>query len=306
MRIRILICVLLLASVAVAQGSKTGSGKSQPKAVVAADKAVEAPPTPQVTQQVVEAFLKRVYGFNQDISFKVAEVKKADAPGVTDAVVVASSAQGQQVVHFYVLPDGGHVIMGDLVPFGTDPFASNRATLEKESFGPTKGPAGAPLTIVEFADLQCPACKAAQRDVERLQEEFPQVKFVFQSFPLDMHPWANLAARYLDCVERQSNDQGVSFLQTVFIHQGDITLDNSKEKLERYAGMIGADGPKATVCAEALETSDRIRRSISLGKSMKITGTPSIFVNGHPAVLSDYEHLKSMVDFELAQAPAAK
>jgi protein-disulfide isomerase len=307
MRIRIVICMLLLAGLATAQGTKNGSAKGGAKLKPSVEKTeavttpAAVPATAEVTKELVETFLKRVYGFNQEISFKVADLRKSEAPGVTDAIVVASTAQGQQVVHFYVLPDGGHVVMGDMVPFGRDPFASTRKELESSAFGATKGPAEAPITIVEFADLQCPACKAAQTDVEKLQADFPQVKFVFQSFPLDMHPWANLAARYLDCIQRKSNDLGLNFVQTVFIHQGDITPENAKEKLERYASMIGADGAAAGVCAETSEAKDRVARSIALGKLVKISGTPSIFVNGHPAVMSDYEHVKALVEFELAQ-----
>lgn len=311
MRIRIVICMMLLAGVALAQGTKTGAAKSAPqpapKVKKAVPAAITAPATVEVTQELVETFLKRVYGWNLEISFKVTELRKSEAAGITDAVVIASTTQGQQLIHFYVTPDGGHVIMGDLVPFGSDPFAPQRELLNRENFGPTKGPKDARLTVVEFADLECPACKAAQPEVEKLQKDFPQVKFVFQSFPLDqLHPWANQAARDLDCLQRENNDQALSFLETVFIHQADVTPENSKEKLDKYLGMVGADPAKIAVCAESPETKQRIARSQDLGHQVKITGTPSLFVNGHPAVLSDYEHLKSLLEYELAQANSAK
>jgi len=137
----------------------------------------------------VEAFLKRMFGYNENLAFKVSSIKPTGAQGISEVTAVVNTPQGQQILRFFVTGDGEHAIMGELLPFGVDPFAKNRALLKKEAFGASKGPADAPMQIIEFADLECPACKQALPMVQRLQQDFPTARFIFQSFPLEtIHP----------------------------------------------------------------------------------------------------------------------
>ena len=97
-------------------------------------------------------------------------------------------------------------MVGEIIPFGKQPFEQSRLELQKKVTGPTRGPANAPVLLVEFSDLQCPHCKEANPTIERLLNEDPNVRFVFQNFPLPSHNWALKAAAYSDCVGRASND----------------------------------------------------------------------------------------------------
>ena len=68
--------------------------------------------------------------------------------------------------------------------------------------GPSRGPADAPVTLVEFSDLQCPHCKEAQPTIDKLMAEEKNARLVFQNFPLPAHDWAAKAAYYGDCIGR--------------------------------------------------------------------------------------------------------
>src|SRR5208337_4076133 len=117
--------------------------------------------------------------------------------------VVFLTAEGQQIGHWYVSRDQKHVILGDLLPFGADPYMHERSELSKSAFGPAKGADNAKLLIVEFADLECPACKEAAPIIQKLRNDFPEARFIFQSYPLaQLHPWAVRASSYLDCIAR--------------------------------------------------------------------------------------------------------
>src|SRR6267154_1914238 len=113
--------------------------------------------------------------------------KPAAVPGLAQVDVVLASPQGQQLSRFYITPDGQHAVIGDIIPFGAKPYDPARKVLEKGITGPSRGPKNAPVTIVEFGDLQCPACKAAQPAIEGLIAAEPDAHFVFQNFPLEMH-----------------------------------------------------------------------------------------------------------------------
>lgn len=302
------VVVLCLSAGMLAQAgaSKTAAKAPTKKAAAAAEESKEASATVHVpSDATVDAFLKRMWGYNENLAFKVVSVKAVGTTGLSEAIAVVNTPQGQQVLRFYVTADGEHAIMGELMPFGTDPFLKDRSRLKKDAFGAAKGTKDAPLLIVEFADLECPACKAALPVVQKLQADFPQARFVFQSFPLDIHPWAALAAQYLDCVARRNDDAGWTFIESVYAHQGEITPENAKEKLDKYAGFANQDPATIATCAQSPEAIARVQQSIALGKDLNVNQTPTLFVNGRGITgmnSQDYDGLKAVVQYELEQA----
>jgi protein-disulfide isomerase len=291
----------------------------------AADATKAEPPAGAPTQAMAEAYFKRVFGYDSNLQVRILDISLSPIPEMYEITALFSTPEGQQASHWYVSKDLKHAIAGDVLPFGADPFAKERSELAKSAFGPTKGPADAKLLIVEFADLECPACKEAQPVMEKLRSDFPQARFVFQSFPLEkLHPWALRASAYLDCIARSNQDQAFTFLEAVYTHQKDIedavrktdaggkaTVDDAvvTERLRHYAEMAGADPGKTQSCAEAPATAERITRSQVLGQSVAITGTPTLFINGrrvgNPG-MAQYEALKAVVAFEADQAAGAK
>lgn len=252
----------------------------------------------------VLSFYNRMFGFQPNLNFKVADIRWSDVPGIAEVTAIANTPEGQQVAKLYVTADGKHAISGEMIPFGADPYADNRAKL-KQAFGPTRGSATPEVTIVEFADLECPACKAAQPIVDRLLNDEPNARLIFQSFPLaQLHPWAMEAASYLDCIYRTDNQDAVTFLQTIYEHQGEITKENATDKLKEYAQQAKTDPAKVAACAATPATRERIQKGIDLGHELQVTGTPTLFINGRPVGNVGgipYDTLKSLVEFEATQ-----
>ncbi len=150
---------------------------------------------------MAEAYFKRMFGYDPNLQVKVLSIGVSPIPDMYEIATVFITPEGQQVGHWFVSKDLKHAIAGDVLPFGADPFAHDRAELAKSAFGASSGPANAKLLIVEFADLECPACKEAAPVMEKLRSDFPQARFVFQSFPLAhcIHGRVR-AASYLDCI----------------------------------------------------------------------------------------------------------
>src|SRR5260370_15588533 len=137
--------------------------------------------------------------------------------GVPEVIVCINK---QAANHIYLSPDGQNAIIGEMIPFGADPFAPARAKLQAAD-GPTRGPKTPVISIVEFSDLQCPHCKAAQPIVEKLAADFPQVRIVFQQFPLpaSLHPWAMKPAQYTDSTARVNAAPLWKYLDAIFASQ---------------------------------------------------------------------------------------
>ena len=232
------------------------------------------------SEAVVDAFLHQQFGYQSDITWKIASIKPSPIEGLAEVNVVLANGQGQQISRFYVAPDGLHAVVGDIIPFGAKPFDPAKKALEKGITGPSKGPKDAPVTIVEFGDLQCPACKAAQPTIETLVAAEPNARFVFQNFPLEIHNWAAKGAAYADCVGRASNDAFWKFVSKTYETQSDITAENADEKLTALADGAGVKGSDIAACAAKPETKAHVDASIALGKSVDVSGTPTVFING--------------------------
>jgi protein-disulfide isomerase len=246
----------------------------------ATEKPVPAAATNLPSEATVDSFMQQTFGYEPQMSWKISSIKPAPAPGLAQVDVVLASPQGQQVSRFYVTADGAHAVVGEIIPFGAKPFDVVRNSLEKGITGPSRGPKNAAVTVVEFGDLQCPVCKTAQPAIEGLIAAEPNARFVFQNFPLQMHNWAEKGAAYADCVAQASNDAFWKFLAKVYESQADITAENADEKLTAIADGAGVKGADIAACASTPVTKAHVEASIALGKSVNVTGTPTLFING--------------------------
>jgi len=294
------IAFLCLVAVAAAQTKPAPAAKPAAKP---ADSTPAAAASNIPSEEIINAFMQQMVGYNPEVTWRVAEVRPTVVPGLTEVVVVITDSKGSNSNKFYVSADGKHAVTGDIIPFGAKPFEQDRVKLEKGVNGPTKGPAKAPVMIVEFSDMQCPHCKQVAPTVEQLLTQEPNAHFVFQNFPLPNHNWAEKAADYVDCVGRASNGAVWKFIAKTFEQQESITEANADEKLKAIATESGANADQIAACAAKPDTKARIQASLALGKSVGVTGTPAIFINGR--MLSGgvpVEVLKQIVDFQSAQA----
>src|SRR5208282_2098363 len=216
--------------------------------------------------------------------------------------IVITNPQGSNPNRLLVSSDGKRAITGEILPFGAKPFDDARAKLEKGVYGPAKGPEKAPVTIVEFSDMQCPHCAKAAPMIDQLLALEPEAHFVFQNFPLPLHNWAEKAADYVDCVGRAGNDAVWKFIRKTFDEQANITEANADEKLKSIATASGANADEVAACAAKPDTKARIEASIALGKSVGVSATPTLFINGRnlPGG-APVELLKKIVDFQASQ-----
>jgi protein-disulfide isomerase len=299
--------IVLIAGLGIASlySSAQNAGAAKPPSPAKAESPSSTGGAALPSEATVNGFLKNMFGWNSDLTWKVVDIKPSEAAGVAVATVVFNTPKGSQVIRLYVTPDQKYAFMAELVPFGADPFADARQIL-KAANGPSHGPQDATITIVEFGDLECPACKAAQPNITKLLEEEPKARLVFQNYPLEqIHKWALTGAKYLDCLGQQNNQAVWKFIATVYDHQSEVNPQNVDQMLKGYVKDSGGDPDAVAACVAKPETEKRVRESMALAEKLDVTSTPTFFINGRRIVgfsanSTPYDAVKAMVDYDLA------
>ena len=300
-----------LPQIAQAQAPAAPSASQRPAAKSASKSSSQPPstaPAPACTavlpsEDTVNSFLFQTFGEDPAVSWKISDIRPSVIPGLAEVNVLITGPQGSNTNRLLVSSDGKHAIAGDILPFGAKPYEEARIKLEKGINGLSRGPANAPVLVVEFSDMQCPHCAKAAPTIESLLAAEPDVHFVFQNFPLPGHNWAEKAAAYVDCVGRASNDAVWKFIQKTFEDQNNITPANVDDKLKAIATAAGVKGDEMAACAAKPETKSRIEASIALGKSVGVGGTPALFINGRQVGGgAPLDTLKRFVDFAASEA----
>ena len=140
-----------------------------------------------------------------------------------------------------------------------------------------RGPADAPVTIVEYADFECPYCGRAEPALRDLLSEFgDDIRYVYRHLPLpDVHPHAALAAEASEAAGKQGRFWEMHDL--LFEHQDALHPPD----LVEYATELGLDTARIERELRRNEYAARIARDTESAELSGVTGTPSFFVNGH-------------------------
>lgn len=148
----------------------------------------------------------------------------------------------------------------------------------------SKGSDSASVTIVEFSDLQCPACKAAQPLLAQILSENPEtVRVVYRHFPLDnSHRNARVAAQAAEVASEYGKFW--EFHDLLFANQetwGELTdKDKVYEAFGEYAAQLEIDKTEFKAKIELPEIVERVQLDVSAATKLKVAATPTFFVNG--------------------------
>ena len=158
-----------------------------------------------------------------------------------------------------------------------------------------KGKSDAPVTLIEYTDFQCPACGAYYPIVKQLSDEMgDQLRLVVRHYPLvTIHKNALSGSRAAEAAGRQGKYWDMYDL--LFAHQAEWSLaeDPLKSILPAYAGQIGLDVDKFRADMVDPTLDNKITADRQTGNDLKITGTPSFFLNGklikNPTSIEDFK-----------------
>ena len=256
------------------------------------------------TTAEVNAFLKQVWGYDDSRIWRVAAIRKTQAPGVVQVVVfTADKAHPEKLARseFFITPDGKHAIAGGVVDFGATPFADRRALMQQEANGPAEGAAGKDLLMVLFVDLLNGRSKEAQEAANNLVKDIPQARLVVENLPADGSPYAFHTAAEGVCVRKVKGDSAFfAYSQEVYAKQKGLTAATLQATLDEAVEAAGGDAKSVNACSLTPETKANVEASIALAGKAGVESAPMLVVNGRvlPPVDVSYDALKRIVAYQ--------
>jgi protein-disulfide isomerase len=160
---------------------------------------------------------------------------------------------------------------------------------------PARGPAEAPVTLVEFSDFQCPYCARVSPTLKAIEKEYgDRVRVVFKHLPLSMHPKAPAAHAAAEAAR----------LQGRFWEMHDKIFENQREMSEakyvEWAGELGLDVERFEKDVRSRAVRDRVQADQREAAALGVSGTPSFFLNGRfMSGAKPYAEFKRLIDEEL-------
>jgi protein-disulfide isomerase len=139
-----------------------------------------------------------------------------------------------------------------------------------------RGPADAPVTVIEYGDYECPYCRGAFRDVHEMLDSYPgTIRFVFRNFPIpQLHPHAMQAAEAAEA----AGAQGQFWPMYELLLQPNAHLD--ADSLATYARLIGLDVPRFREDIAEERYAAKIDGDVQEGLRNGVNSTPKFYVNG--------------------------
>jgi protein-disulfide isomerase len=151
----------------------------------------------------------------------------------------------------------------------------NRVKDVVEAHNPTKGPADAPITIIEYTDFECPYCARGANTLEKLLKIYPnEIRVVFKNLPLKMHEQAQPAAKAALAAKNQGK----------FWEYHDLLFDNSdklnEEMFVKLATDLQLDLKKFNADRQSDTIAQWVAKDVQQAKQLNLTGTPAFIANG--------------------------
>ena len=266
------------------------------------------PPKPAspLNTAVLEAYVRHLMVWPATVDVTIGEPTPAPLPGFYAVNIRGSLGGKTQEENFYVSADTQNIIRGEVFNVNSSPFEADLKILKTDN-QPFLGTPGAPVTLIEFADFQCPYCKQEAGVVRnQLMAAFPgQLQLIYMDYPLDsIHPFARGAAIMGRCIYTQNNESFWAYHDWIFQHQAEITAENLRPMALDYAKTDkNLDIAGLTACMTAPEPRAQVDRTIAMGDALKINATPTFFINGRRLVGTiSLDNLKIVVEHEIAWA----
>ena len=239
--------------------------------------ALGAHPKVEVVQHVREQF-----NLPEATSVTAGPFQNSEFPSFLTTSVTLENGKQTRTEDFYITKGNRTLVIGSVFKLGQDPLRTI-ATANQ----PTQGPAHARVTIVEYADLECPMCGRLHEFLEKelLPKYGDKVRVIFKEFPLvQIHDWSLTAAIANECVYEIKPEAYAPYRSLIFQNQSGTNAANVRDALLGYADQLGVSRLRLAGCLDSKASLPRVDAGTREAKQLGIMSTPTCFINGRMLV----------------------
>ena len=140
------------------------------------------------------------------------------------------------------------------------------------------GPVDAPITIIKYADFQCPACRMGFMSLEKIKEKYKgKIRFIHKNIPLPMHPLAPLAAQIYEALVFTDKEKAYAFYKKAYSEQGKW---KTEKDLWQIAKSVGGKQQQIKKIIEKGDVDKSIQADLEEHSAQGFEGTPAYIING--------------------------
>jgi len=212
------------------------------------------------------------------IELTIGPFNETPYPQFLKSTITASDGKKTKTGDIFITKDGRTGILGIVLPFRED-FV--RGMINTKDM-PSQGPSHAPVTVVEYADLQCPTCALLHEFLEKelLPKYGDKVRVIFKEFPMPWHDWSAAAAVANECAYQIKPAAFPRYRSLIFANQNMINASNVHDRLLDLGDEAGVDRAKLAACIDSKASLSRVEAGRQEGKDLGVNATPTSFVNG--------------------------
>ena len=236
-------------------------------------------------QSFVEEFLPQALKASMNLKVRVQWSAGPFRPGALIPFdLMVDSGYGEYRKPAAVTADGAYLVLGSNLPLKKDPIAHRRDLIAESDLviWDIESGAEASLEIVEFSDLECPACRTKWPVVEAaIEKHGSAIRHGMVSFPLTMiHPWAFRAAAASWCVTRQNPKMMIPLKEIFYSLQREMEVSLVTPTVLDFVAGNGLDEEAFRACYLREPSLKSVLGQMALGQRLGVRSTPTYFVNG--------------------------
>ncbi len=263
----------------------------------------------QATRAKIATYLRDRFSIAPSATVDVGPLRPSIYSGFDLTTVTIQDGSQRESSQFYVSKDGDYLVEGNVFGLNDNPQVEVESLIHTQGAA-SSGPADAPVTIVEYADLECPHCAAEQQFIEKqlLPKYGDKIRIVYKDFPLyTIHPWAVAAAMAEECAFRTNAADFLPYRDAIFQNQDKITPSTARQQLLDFGTQVGLDADKFSACLNSKATLPIVEEAYREGEGLGVSSTPTFFINGKMVSgVAPPQVFFNIVDSALAKAQPAK
>lgn len=245
----------------------------------------QGPPRPLDEEKIIH-YVRQRFTIPDSVKITMTDPRASAYPDFLETTVTLDDGKEKRSQPLFLSKNMRYLVEGSIFNLAGDPREEIVRLISLQD-QPTQGPAGAPVTLVEYSDLECPICAQLHQELETdiIPKYGDKLRVVFKEFPLvTIHDWALAGAMTAQCAYRIDPEKYVAFRTAVFKNQAGVTGDHAHDMLLHFGAEAGIDYNKLASCVDAKQSLPRIDANIQEGDALGVGQTPTSFINGRIVV----------------------